>query len=524
MLLDKLFAMRATSPGRQRQFAFMTPRMSTAGVALSEERAMMYAPVNSAVRCISETVAMLPWRAFEVDGATRQMLAGSRLDLLLHRQPNPEMTAFVFREYLVQCALLWGNGYAEIEFNMMGEIVALWPIHPCRVSVERTPRGVLVYKIGSEDGSPDVFLSARQMFHLKGPTLDGIVGRSMISTARESWGLGIASEQFGAAYFGNGGVPAIVLQETDANTTEMSKEAIANMLESFDRRHGGAAKAGKAAYLEKGFKVEPVGIPHRDAQFIESRKHQVTDVARWFRLPPHKIGDMEHATFSNIEQQAIDFVIDSVQPWTERLEQEADAKLHDDENVITKININGLMRGDSEARGEFYTKLWGIGVYSINDVRRLEDENPVENGDQRFVPLNMIPLDQASEGRQLESPNAAAIRGVMRDTHQRMLKKEMNAITRAAGSDKDLIQWASQFYVKHQIQLEESLLPVAEAVADLWNIKPGSLKAHVHTHCTRYVEHSMTMLAEKVLELEAWEARADKATDSLLVRLAGAKS
>lgn len=521
MLLDRLFAARSTSPGAQR-YSLMLPRKSTAGIVMSEERAMTYGPVFSAVKVITETVAMLPWRAYEVKGESRELQAGSKLDHLLHRQPNSEMTAFTFREYLTQCALLWGNGYAEIEFNMMGQPVALWPLHPSSVTVERTPAPwrQLVYKITPDDSGQSVYLPPARMFHLRGPTRDGIVGRSMISAARESWGLGIAAEQFGAAHFGNGGVPGLIIQETAESTKEMSPEAIANMLESFDRRHGGASRAGRSSYLEKDFKIEKVGMPHKDAQFIESRKFQVTEVARWFRLPPHKIGDMEKATYSNIEQQSIDFVMDSIYPWTQRLEQEADMKLHADPNIITKINLLGLLRGDSEMRAKFYKDLWGIGVHSINDVRRLEDMNPVEGGDQRFVPLNMIPLEQASEGRVLDSPNA--MRSVLNDAHARLIWKETQAATRAIDQGKDMQRWVQSFYPQHKLQLIEALRPGCEAVAEMLIITEEAIESSLETHCQEFVEASMRDIAAEA-SLSKWEYRATAATDQLLQRLAGAK-
>jgi len=516
MLFDNLFAARSTNAGRV-QSSWIMPRKSTAGVVLSEERALMFSAVFASVKVISETVAMLPWRAYRQSGDKRELLAGSILDVTLHRRPNPEMTAFTFKEYLAACALLWGNGYAEIERNGAGEAVHLWPIHPKYVDPVRSGSGALEYSVSSDDGSPPVIIPARQMFHLKGPTTDGIVGRSIISLARESWGLGIAAEEFGAAFFGNGGVPGIVIQQTPEAPT-MSAEGAKNMLSSFDSRHKGAANAGKSAYLEKGFKLEKVGIPQKDAQFIETRKFQITDVARWFRLPPHKIGDMEKATFSNIEQQSIDFVVDAIQPWAERLEQEADMKLVVRDSDITKMNLRSLLRGDSAARSEYYTKLFALGALSTNDILALEDMNPVAGGDQRFVPLNMISLQRASQGG--GTGNAAAVRGVLVDAHERMIAKESNAIQRALSSGKDMTSWARDFYQRHESQMVDALLPGAHVAAAALDLCTDQVYDLVASHCRLHVQHSLCDIAGD--NTHKWEKRAGTAADKLLGRIAGA--
>jgi HK97 family phage portal protein len=467
---------------------------------------------------------MLPWRVFLSEGRKRVLQDKTTLDRILHKSPNPEQTSFTFREYLVGCALLWGNGYAEIERNMMGEVIALWPIHPSRVELVRI-NGRLAYKVSSSDGgSEPVYIPAWQMFHIKGPTMDGLQGHSMISLARESFGLGIAAQTFGASYFGNGGVPAVVIRETAESTTEMTKEAIANLLASFDRRHSGASKAGRSAYLEKGYEIEPIGIPQKDAQFIETRKHQVTEIARWFRLPPHKIGDMEKTNFSNIEQQNIDFVTDSIMPWVSRLEQEADQKLHDSPGILTKIAINGLLRGDSQARSEMYNKMWNIGTYSINDIRRLEDLDPIDGGDEHFVPLNMIALSKAVKDG--GTGRDTSMRGVLVDAHQRMLTKEIRAVERAHGSQDNFIGWCAEFYSRHRAQLSEALLPGARALGDSWDLSDQTIVTAVQAHCERYVEESLNTQVDDVESgqlSEKWLNRAETAADLLIARLAGAK-
>jgi len=511
-VLDKILGARKTEPQSPHQTAFL-PLRSTAGIDLSEEQALAYSAVFSAVKVISETVAMLPWRVYRENGEAKELQAGSRLDRVLHRTPNTEMTAFTFREYLVSCALLWGNGYAEIERNRAGDVIGLWPLHPSAVEPTRDGQGQLIYRVWDERGGK-TDLSVRSVYHLRGPTKDGVVGRSMISVARESFGLGIAMEQFGAAFFGNGGVPSTVITQ-DENAPDLNQEAARNLLSSFERRHKGAKNAGKPALLEPGQSIQTVGIPQDDAQFLESRKFQVTEVSRWFRLPPHKISDMEAATYSNIEQQAIDFVVDSIQPWTERMEQEADAKLVGRRDLITKIKIQGLMRGDSEARANYYNTLWNLGSLSTNDIRSLEDMNPVPNGDKRFVPLNMVTLDSAAS-----SGNTDPARDVVAEATERMLNKEKMAAQRSHERGKDYRDWAPDFYERHEGQLYDSLIHGARTVAALHGLDESGVADQVRKHCREHVERSLRDIANG--DWDQWDRRAAAETDKLLERLVGA--
>lgn len=494
--------------------SYFVPLRSTSGIHVDEDTALTFAAVFAATKAISETLAMLPWRVFAEDGERRTLQAGTNLDRVLHRRPNEDMTAFQFKEFQVACALLWGNGYAEIERSNAQEIIGLHPIHPNRVTPTRDDQDRLVYEVSDEMGGTTT-IPARQMYHLRGPTRDGVVGRSVISLARESWGLGIASDQFASAFMGNGGTPSFVIRATEG-APEMNAEGAQNLLASFDRRHKGAKNAGKSAYLEKGFEIETVGVPQKDAQFIEQRKHSVVDVARWFRIPPHKIQSMEDATFSNIEQQAIEFVTDSIQPWAERMEQEADAKLVDNPRWITKMNLNGLMRGDSAARSEFYRTMFNIGVFSPNDIRRLEDENPVPGGDIRLVPLNMVSLERAAQEGSTDP--AAAMREVLIEAHERMITKECRAVERASGKDKALDEWAAEFYDRHAAQMRDALLPGARALASI--VGADEADRHVDAHVEQHVEAARRDVVD-----ERWAVWPDCVTpraDALIQRIVGA--
>lgn len=484
MLLDRILGAARLTPTLGTQSYLFAPRKSSAGIVMSEETALTFSAVWSAQKVISETVAMLPWRVYRETPGGRQLLDGSDLDRLLHLTPNSVQTAFTFREYLIACALMHGNGYAEIVRNMTGRPVELIPIHPSKV----TPKfdGALTYEVRLESGAV-VVVPSEDMFHLRGPTSDGMIGRSLISIARESWGLGIAAEQFAGAFFGNGAVPGMVIKQagnpSSGMSPDISREAATSMLESFEKRFQGAGKAGRTWFAEYGMEIHPVGIPQKDAQFLETRQFSVTDVARWFRLPPHKIGDLTRATFSNIEEQGIEFVTDAIQPWITRLEQEAWQKLVVAERgIITKISMNALLRGNAQARGEFYRQMRDLGALSINEIRRLEDWNEIDGGDLRLVPVNMQSIERAASGVQ----NAAM--GIAADTHTRMARRAMSALERAKGKGESVPEWCESFYPSHESAMAEALTPTVSlmlAIIGRDGDAAGLALQHAQAECER---------------------------------------
>ena len=517
-MLDRILGARRTSfadPARPR----LMPVRAIAGVHVDDETALTYSAVWAAVKVISETVAMLPWRVFRETGARRELMSESTLDYTLHRQPNAYMTPFVFREYLVSCALLQGNGYAEIVRNGSGEAVALWPLPPSCVSPVRTAAGALVYEVRSQTGKITP-LRPQSVLHLKGPTQDGLVGRSVISVARDSFGLGIAAEQFASGFYGNGGTPSYVIKQT--GEMELSKEGADNMLESFDRRHRGPSKAGKPALLEPGFGIEPIGVPQRDAQFIESRKFQIEEVARWFRLPPHKLADLDNATYSNIEEQGIEFVTDSIQPWVRRLEEEADIKLAPAVEITTRMDLTDMLRGDSAARAEYFTKMRDLGAYDIDEIRVAEGRNPIgpeRGGDLRLVPLNMVSVQRASQAGGTDA--GSGLRAVVVEAFERLTAKEQNAAERAAAREDTLEQWGESFYERHEEQLVDALLPGAMAVAQSVGCDSPHLVRRVVGEAARaHVAQSIRDIARGEWR---WQGRARNEADQLLGQLVGAR-
>lgn len=381
-----------------------------AGEWVDADSALAIAAVWGCVRVISETIAALPWQVIEkvqTPGATRrERRADSDQEWLLATQANPELTAYAFRETLLAHALLWGNGYAEIERTADGRPLWLWPITPERVTVERSPVGGLQYRV-NQGGAQATIIPARDMFHVKGLGFDGMVGYSVIAVAARSLGLTLALERFGANFFKNGAHPGAVLEHPG----KLSPEAHKNLSDSIRQQLTGENSL-RPFILEEGMKWQGMTVPPEEAQFLESRKFQVSEICRWFRVPPHMVADLERSTFSNIEHQAIEFVQHTLMPWCRRLETEADIKLFGAVNrgrVYTKLQLAGLLRGDIQSRYQAYSigRQWGW--LSANDVREMEDLNPVAGGDEYLAPMNMVPQDMLREIA--EAPEPAAPQG-----------------------------------------------------------------------------------------------------------------
>lgn len=390
---------RFVQPERPAQRLIYVP-LRSAGVRVDHDTALKISAVWAAVRVIAENIAGLPWRAYRrLPNGDHEVQSQHPVTSVLHRWPNAEMTPFTFRETLLGWALTWGNGYAEIERDAAGRVTGLWPIAPDRVEVRREPDGELLYLVTqySGNGRRQVDVPAKDMFHLHGLGFDGLTGYSVVSYAAKSMGISLAAEEFGAAFFGNGSTVHGVLQHPG----KLKEEAKQMISESWAAMHQGAASAWKTAVLEEGMTWHNIGLPPGDSQFLETRQFQVNDIARWFRVPPHKLGDLTKTSYASQEHASIEFVTEALVPWCIRLEQEADRKLFglsSSSNLYTKIGVNALLRGDMAARSSFYKEMYYLGVLSINEIRQLEDMNSIgEDGDARFVQANMMPLHRALE-------------------------------------------------------------------------------------------------------------------------------
>jgi HK97 family phage portal protein len=362
-----------------------------AGVVVTEDTALTFGAVWACVSLISRTIAALPWHVYERTGTERKPV-DTAVSWLLNNRPNAEMTAFAFREVMLVHVLTWGNAYAEIERDMAGRVAALWPMAPDCVELKRDSTGALVYEVRTAAGETYT-LPPDRVLHIHGMGYDGLVGYSPVRMAARSIGLGLGQEVFGGAFYANGTqFGSVIEMPTTLNPTQ-----IKDLEAYYNTAQRGPDKAFKMKVTPSGVKLHTAGMPMTDAQFLESRKFSVTDIARWYGVPPHKIADLDRATNNNIEHQGIEFVSDAIVPWAVRLEQEVNGKLFGQRaqgRIYTKLSVNALMRGDSKSRAEFYRLMTQMGALSINEVRAMEEMNGIgPDGDKHLVQLNQTTLE-----------------------------------------------------------------------------------------------------------------------------------
>lgn len=398
-LWQRITARFRERPQQQRTYL----SQSQAGVVVTEDTALTFGAWWAAVSLISRTVAGLPWGVYQKTQAGRDELYNT-VSWLLNTQPNPEMTAFSFRETLIAHVLNWGNGYAEIVYDLAGRPAQLWLLAPDRVWPERNEQtGALQYRVTNGDGSQTI-MEPWQILHLHGLGWDGIMGYSPVRMAARSIGVGIAQETFAQSFYANGAVFGTMVE---LPTKSMTAQQIADAETSLNASLRGPAKAFSTKVVPEGSTPHKLTMPLQDAEFIASRKLSVTEVARWLGLPPHKLADLERSTNNNIEHQGIEFVVDAIVPWCIRLEQEANVKLigaRSQGRVFTKLTVAGLMRGDAKSRAEYYKTMRDIGVLTVNQILALEDMNGIgPAGDARLVQLNQTTLDYLVENPGMKS-------------------------------------------------------------------------------------------------------------------------
>jgi HK97 family phage portal protein len=359
---------------------------SSAGVAVSPETAMRFSTVYACVRVIAESIGALPLVLYRDNGAKGERETRHPLHRVLTVAPNPYMTPAEFKELMASCLASNGNFYAY-KVWALGELVELLPIDPSRVAPKLREDWSVVYEVTFPDARRAV-LTQDELWHVRLFGRDGLLGRSPISQAREDIGAAIAAQRMGGASFKNGSKLSGVLH-TDGT---LKDDAYQRIRASWQDTYGGVDNANKVAILEGGLKFQSVQMSAADAQWIESRKMSRSEIAGTFRVPPHKIGDLERATFSNIEHQAQEFVTDCLLPYLVKIEQRINAGLLPKEDVgryYAKFTLNGLLRGDAKSRAEFYTRMVQNGAMSPNEIRALEDMNPRDGGDIYLTPLNM---------------------------------------------------------------------------------------------------------------------------------------
>ena len=379
-----------------------------AGVQITPDNAITIATVWACLRYLSQTVAVLPWHVMKDGPKGPEIQKSNPVDWLLWKRPSPEWSSFQLRETLTHWALRYGNGYAEIEPDQGNRPFALWPIHPERVAVCRAVddgvdnygdtirAGDLFYEINNDNGAGEkTKLSARRMFHVRGFG-EGPVGINVIQYAAQSLGWARAAQLFGATFFGNGLNPAGVV----SFKKPLKPGGLQKQREEFDALYRGPGRAHRTAFIDNEATWTQLSFSARESQLIDVHQHLVEEICRWFGVPPHKVMHLLRATFSNIEHQAIEVVVDSVSPWVKRFEDEADYKLfgQNRQGLYTKMNMKALLRGDSAAQADFFRAMFDMGVYSPNRILEALDENTIgPDGDKRLVQLNLTTLEHAGE-------------------------------------------------------------------------------------------------------------------------------
>jgi len=365
---------------------------TTAGKPVNEHTAMQMTAVYSCVRILAETLAGLPLHVYKYnDSGGKEKYLQHPLYKLLHDEPNPEMTSFTFRETLMSHLLLWGNAYAQIIRNARGEVIALYPLMPNKMTVDRDKNGRLfyLYQRNIEDAptlgkDTLVYLDPSDVLHIPGLGFDGLVGYSPIAMAKNAIGLAMATEEYGAKFFANGAAPGGVLEHPGTIKDPQKVK------DSWNAAYQGSTNSHRVAVLEEGMKYQQIGIPPEQAQFLETRKFQINEIARIFRIPPHMLADLEKSSFSNIEQQSLEFVKYTLDPWVVRWEQTMCRSLlmeSEKPTVFIKFNVDGLLRGDYASRMSGYATARQNGWMSANDIRELEnlDRIPVELGGDLYL-------------------------------------------------------------------------------------------------------------------------------------------
>ena len=382
---------------------------SGSGKSVTARTAIQVSTVYACVRVIAETVASLPLHVYESTDKGSRKATEHALYRILHDEPNTEMTSFVWRETMLTHLLLHGNSYSQILRNGRGHILGLYPLLPDRMEVDRDSSGKLTYTYTTTEGRTHR-LRPEDVLHIPGLGFDGVIGYSPIALEKNAIGLGIAAEEYGSKFFAHGANPSGVL--THPNTVKDPSR----LRESWNNAYGGSANSGKVAILEEGMKFERISLPNNEAQFLETRRFQVEEICRIYRVPPHLVGDLEHATFSNIEHQSISFAVHTIRPWLVRIEQSVNRQLFSEKekgHFYSQFNIDGLMRGDYKSRMEGYAIARQNGWMCVNDIRELENQNPIseeEGGNAYLVNGNMISIKTAME-QTVQNAHAAKVGG-----------------------------------------------------------------------------------------------------------------
>jgi len=489
------------------------------GVSVTPDTALTYSAVYAAVRCIAESVSSLPLNYYErLPGGGKMHAKANPLHTLLHDEPNPEMSSLQWREASMAHLLLHGNSYSEIVRDLEGNVVELWPIDPTIVTPKRTESGELYYELNRGKS----FITAGNMLHIPGLSFDGISGISVIGLARQSIGLSMAIESFGAGYFGRGARPGGVLTFPG----QLSPEARQNLRRSFEELHAGGANSHRVALLEAGLKWEAIGVPPDDSQFLQSREFQIIEIARWFNLPPTKLKDLSKTSYNSLEQMEISFVVDTLRPWLVRWEQQLNRKLirpKDKGSFFFEFNVEGILRGDQASRYQAYSVGRNWGWLSVNEIRSKENLNPIgPEGDVYMQPMNMQALGTAPTAAPATDPSLMAtqptpptlpnppattparshesiILRLLDDAGERLQNVECSAVKRFANKPAEFLTKLDHFCSEHRARVVSAYAPVLEAFG-LTTDLDGHVQRHLDQFRSTWLDFSGSVTATKLAE------------------------
>lgn len=496
-LLGKLAWRKSESinPASQRLATLWGSSTTISGATVDENTALNIPTVTGGFSLISNAIKLMPWFSYERVPDGKNLLEGHPVFRLLHRQPNPTTTPSRFKKMMIWWALSWGNGRAEIERNGRGEPVWMWLIHPSRCYTRREEDGTIVHEVYNDDGSVTTLLD-ENVLHTWGFSRDGLTGISVVGLIRESLGLEVSAEEYSARFYKNNAQPTVVLE----HPKKLSPDAQDRLKKNWQTEFTDKGRLGTRV-AEEDMKVKVLGVPQKDAQFIESRTFGIQQFCRVLNLPPHKLAEMSHSTFSNIEHQAIECVGDAYMPWAIDLEEEADRKLFTEAELakgyFTEFLVDGLLRGDSKTRNEVFKTQRQQGVINANEWRRKENMNRQEGeqGDVYLVPLNMLPATEYTEEnykartQQPEPPQpppgeqvnpdegdkqqamaelrtkiAEAHMPVLADAIARMMKVAQNAKYRAPQEPEAHEKWREKFLPDHVIAYRGAIIPAIVAL------------------------------------------------------------
>jgi HK97 family phage portal protein len=528
-ILSKLEERSTASRPRQWLFEALGVHKTASGAVVNPETAMTYSAVYAAVNILSSAIASLPLHLYRKVPVGKEKADKHPLYAVLHDTPNNMMTSFTFRQTSMVHVLLHGNFYAYIERDGNGQVKSLWPLVPEAIQV------VLVgvngrekrYVYQQQNGKEHTFFP-EEIFHVHGLGTNGIQGQSVIRHARETVGLGLSAEEFGGKFFSNGATLSGVLEHEGV----LGTDGVNNLRDSFSGVHQGSGNSHKVAILEEGIKYKQIGIAPEDAQFLETRKFQVQEIARWFNIPPHKLAEMTDATFSNIEHQQLSYVQDSLRPWLVNWEQTIHKDLLGKDQrkmLFAKFNVNGLLRGDIKARYESYAIGKQNGFLNTDDIRELEDMNKSPNGERFYESMNMIPADkidekleadtQAPEGErslnevetrtnqdsavEMRSRVSQSYRKVIVEAFRRVIKREEADIMRKVkkGVDPDILRlFVSDFYREHAGFIVRNLVSILTALGEtIYGAVMMELgrNNNITPEAERFIDDYLTRLAER---------------------------